>query len=145
MAAGAAAWVAGGIWSARRRGGDDGGLLPGAAESLAGAFEAALLYLANTVSFVRLAAYAMSHAALLAAAWSLRGAADAAFGPGSAAGVAALVLAQAAALGLEGLVASVQAVRLEYYEFFGKFFEGGGRPFEPLVLGKKRGSDENEE
>ncbi len=30
---------------------------------------------------------------------------------------------------LEGLVVSIQTVRLEYYEFFGKFFRGGGERF----------------
>ncbi len=66
-----------------RRGGaeEEGeGFAAVAAESLVGAFEGALLYLANTISFVRLAAYAMSHAALLAAAWTMREAADKVWG-----------------------------------------------------------------
>jgi V/A-type H+-transporting ATPase subunit I len=121
-----------------RRGGRDLGAA--AAEGAVGAFEGALLYLANTVSFVRLAAYAMSHAALLAAAYALQGAADAVWGSGSAAGIAAAVLGNAAAIGLEGLVACVQALRLEYYEFFGKFLEGEGRPFRPFTLQIKGGS-----
>lgn len=133
------------IWALREpaeylagRGGEDLGTA--AAEGAVGAFEGALLYLANTVSFVRLAAYAMSHAALLAAAYALQRAADSAWGQGSAAGLAAAVLGNAAAIGLEGLVAGVQALRLEYYEFFGKFLEGGGRPFRPFVLTAKGGS-----
>ena len=105
-----------------------------AAGAFAGTFEGALLYLANTVSFVRLAAYAMCHAALLASAWSLRDAADGACGANSFAGILAVVAGNAAAIGLEGLVAGVQALRLEYYEFFGKFFEGRGRPFRPFTL-----------
>jgi len=104
-----------------------------------GAFEGALLYLANTISFVRLAAYAMSHAALLAAAWTMRDAADKVWGHGSAAGLLAVLAGNAVAIGLEGLVAAVQALRLEYYEFFGKFFEAGGRPFRPFALGIKGG------
>ena len=109
-----------------------------AAEAVVGAFEGVLLYLANTVSFARLAAYAMSHAALLAAAVMLAGAADKAWGEGSAAGVLAVIIGNAAAILLEGLVAAVQALRLEYYEFFGKFLEGNGRPFRPFVLGTGR-------
>jgi V/A-type H+-transporting ATPase subunit I len=105
-----------------------------AAEALVGALEGALLYLANTVSFARLAAYAMSHAALLAAAYMLAAAADKTWGSGSAAGAAAIIAGNAAAIILEGVVAAVQALRLEYYEFFGKFFEGGGRPFKPFAL-----------
>ena len=37
---------------------------------------------------------------------------------------------------LEGLTVSVQVLRLEYYEFFGKFFRGGGEPYRPLMLRK---------
>ena len=117
-----------------RRGSAEGGAAEAAAESLVGAFEGVMLYLANTVSFVRLAAYAMSHAALLAAAWALCSAADKTWGDGSFAGLCAVVAGNAAAIGLEGLVAGVQALRLEYYEFFGKFFEGNGRPFKPFTL-----------
>ena len=139
MGLGAAGWLARGpaerLLSGGRGPGE--GFAAGAAEAAVGAFEGALLYLANTVSFVRLAAYAMSHAALTAAAYALRDAADRAFGPGSAAGLAAVVLGNAAAIGLEGLVAGVQALRLEYYEFFGKFLEGAGRPFRPLRFGAK--------
>jgi len=121
----------------RRSGGTkegEEGFIAVTAEAMAGAFEGALLYLANTVSFVRLAAYALSHAALLAAAWALRDAADRAWGENSLAGLAAVILGNAAAIGFEGLVAAVQALRLEYYEFFGKFFEGGGRPFRPFTF-----------
>jgi len=145
MALGAACWLIKEPASYLLRGraarsGTEGGLAAIAAESAVGAFEGALLYLANTVSFVRLAAYAMSHAALLAAAYALAGAADKVWGAGSAAGILAAVLGNAAAIGLEGLVAGVQALRLEYYEFFGKFLEGEGRPFRPFTLGVKGGS-----
>ncbi len=35
---------------------------------------------------------------------------------------------------LEGLIVSVQTVRLEFYEFFSKFFRGGGVAYRPLTL-----------
>ena len=35
---------------------------------------------------------------------------------------------------LEGLVVSIQAMRLEYYEFFSKFFRGGGKTYQPFGL-----------
>ncbi|HAT73333.1 MAG TPA: hypothetical protein DCS63_11020 [Elusimicrobia bacterium] len=118
----------------RGEGGKNEGGLEALAEGFVGAFEGVLLYLANTVSFARLAAYAMSHAALLASSYTLAAAADKAWGPGSLAGLLAIIAGNAAAILLEGTVAAVQALRLEYYEFFGKFFEGGGRPFRPFVL-----------
>lgn len=125
------------LYLMRRRGeaGERGeGFAAVAAVAFAGAFEGALLYLANTVSFVRLAAYAMCHAALLASAWALRDAADGAWGGDSLVGILAVIAGNAAAIGLGGLVAAVQTLRLEYYEFFSKFFEGGGRPFRPFTL-----------
>jgi V/A-type H+-transporting ATPase subunit I len=48
--------------------------------------------------------------------------------------VAIIVLGNIVAIVLEGVIASVQALRLEYYEFFSKFFSGAGRPFKPFRL-----------
>ena len=45
-----------------------------------------------------------------------------------------LVGGHALIIGLEGLVVSIQAMRLEYYEFFSKFFRGGGKVYEPFGL-----------
>jgi V/A-type H+-transporting ATPase subunit I len=36
-------------------------------------------------------------------------------------------------VGFEGLIVGIQTMRLEYYEFFSKFFEGGGMSYDPLV------------
>jgi V/A-type H+-transporting ATPase subunit I len=108
-------------------------LLTAAVESLVSAFEAVLSYLANTVSFVRLAAYAMSHAALLAAAFAMA-ATVRNLEIGGFLSVLIIVLGNALAIVLEGIIASVQALRLEYYEFFGKFFSGTGNAFVPFRL-----------
>jgi V/A-type H+-transporting ATPase subunit I len=43
---------------------------------------------------------------------------------------------------LEGIIAGVQALRLEYYEFFSKFFPGRGRAYAPFSLADKPGSAE---
>ncbi len=110
------------------------GLFAAVAESVVGVFEAVLSYLANTISFVRLAAYAMSHAALLVAAFMLAEAVKEVPAAGGALGVMVIVLGNAVAIVLEGIIASVQALRLEYYEFFGKFFSGMGQAFRPFRL-----------
>ncbi|WP_247010339.1 V-type ATP synthase subunit I [Halorientalis litorea] len=47
-------------------------------------------------------------------------------------GILILVLGHALVLALGITSAGLQAVRLEYVEFFGKFYEGGGRAFEPF-------------
>lgn len=103
-------------------------------ESFVGAFEAMLSYLANTISFVRLAAYAMSHAALLVAAFLMADAVRHLPVAGAGLSLAIIILGNLAAILLEGIIASVQALRLEYYEFFSKFFPGTGRPFQPFCL-----------
>jgi V/A-type H+-transporting ATPase subunit I len=101
---------------------------------LVSAFEGVLLYLANTVSFVRLAAYAMSHAALLMATFMLAAEVGRLATGGPALSLLVVGLGNLVAILLEGIVASVQALRLEYYEFFGKFFSGEGKPFQPFCL-----------
>lgn len=110
------------------------GLFAAITESLVGAFEAVLSYLANTISFVRLAAYAMSHAALLVAAFMMAEEVRHLSLGGGVLSVLVIILGNLVAIVLEGIIASVQALRLEYYEFFGKFFSGDGRPFEPFRL-----------
>lgn len=111
-----------------------GGLGAAITESLVGAFEAVLSYLANTISFVRLAAYAMSHAALLVAAFMMAEQVKHLSVGGGLLSVLVIILGNLVAIVLEGIIASVQALRLEYYEFFGKFFSGSGQPFKPFRL-----------
>jgi len=53
---------------------------------------------------------------------------------GSLWSVVVIILGNLIAIILEGIIASVQALRLEYYEFFGKFYLGDGQPFEPFHL-----------
>lgn len=110
------------------------GLASAVMESCVGAFEAILSYLANTISFVRLAAYAMSHAALLFAAFMVSAQVRDFPFVGSAFSLLVIIFGNIIAILLEGIIASVQALRLEYYEFFSKFFSGSGQPFEPFRL-----------
>jgi V/A-type H+-transporting ATPase subunit I len=112
-------------------------------ESFVGAFEAFLSYLANTISFVRLGAYAMSHAALLVAAFMLAEQVRHLPLAGTVGGIVVVILGNLVAIVLEGIIASVQALRLEYYEFFGKFFSGDGQAFEPFRLAGKTGLKES--
>jgi len=118
------------------------GLLEVTVESFIEVFEAVLGYMANTISFLRLAAYAMSHAAILAATFLMaREVGKATGSAGGVLGVLIIIFGNLMAIALEGVIASVQALRLEYYEFFGKFFSGTGRAFEPFRLsGKERES-----
>ncbi len=93
-------------------------------------FDAALRYLGNTVSFIRLGAFAIAHAGIGAVIVALAAAASGA----PAAAVLILVVGNGLVIALEGLVAGIQALRLDYYELFSKFFQGNGMPFRPFVL-----------
>ncbi|MGZ4422220.1 MAG: V-type ATPase 116kDa subunit family protein [Gaiellaceae bacterium] len=87
----------------------------------------------NLISFSRLAAFGLMHAALGAVVFD---AARALWG-GVIGGVAAafvFVLGNLVAFSLELLVTGVQALRLEYYELFSRVFSGEGHAFAPWNL-----------
>jgi V/A-type H+-transporting ATPase subunit I len=50
----------------------------------------------------------------------------------------ALLIGTIVVVAFEGLIVGIQTLRLEYYEFFGRFFRGEGRPFKPLHLAQGR-------
>jgi len=43
-----------------------------------------------------------------------------------------VVLGNLFVIGFEGMIVGIQTLRLEYYEFFGKFFSAGGVRYRPL-------------
>lgn len=90
-------------------------------------------FFANTISFVRIAAFAAVHAGVFIAIFAL---ADtiAAMRFGGVLSIVVHVAGNVLVILLEGLTVSVQVLRLEYYEFFGKFFRGGGERYAPLTL-----------
>jgi len=90
-------------------------------------------FFANTISFVRIAAFAAVHAAVFLAIFALVDTVHR-FGGGNVIAVLLHVAGNALIILLEGLIVSVQVLRLEYYEFFGKFFRSGGEPYAPLTL-----------
>lgn len=91
-------------------------------------FETVVSYVGNSLSFVRLGAFAVAHAGLSQVLFLL---ADLAGGVWE---WPVIVFGTTVLVAFEGLVVGVQAMRLEYYEFFGKFFRGAGIPFKPLRL-----------
>lgn len=85
----------------------------------------------NIVSFTRLAAFGLTHAALGAIIWDGTTASARRGGAAWLAAVALFAVGNALAFALEALVAGVQAMRLEYYELFSRVFVSQGRPFRP--------------
>jgi V/A-type H+/Na+-transporting ATPase subunit I len=108
-----------------------GGGAAGAAQAGIELFDIVLRLGSNLVSFARLAAFGLTHAALGEVIWHAASSLwnDGPLGVGGA--VAVLLVGNAVAFGLEGLVAGIQALRLEYYELFSRIFDSEGRPFRP--------------
>jgi V/A-type H+-transporting ATPase subunit I len=44
-----------------------------------------------------------------------------------------LIIGNIVVMGLEGLLVAIQVLRLEFYEMFGRYFTGGGKPFLPGI------------
>lgn len=88
-------------------------------------FEVLLSYFSNTLSFVRVGAFAVSHAAMMQVVMLLAGA------EAGNPNWAVIVLGNLFVCGMEGLIVGIQVLRLEYYELFSRFYRGSGRKFVP--------------
>jgi len=89
-------------------------------------------YVSNTVSFLRVGAFALSHAVLSFIVFTLSSmvAKQAIVGP--AMGILVAVFGNLIIIVLEGMIVAIQVVRLQYYEFFSKFFTETGIPYTPF-------------
>jgi V/A-type H+-transporting ATPase subunit I len=85
-------------------------------------------YLSNTLSFMRVAGLGLAHACLMISFFTF---AEMTSDPAS---IVIIILGNMLVIGLEGLCAGIQALRLNYYEFFTKFFHGTGELYTPISL-----------
>ena len=90
-------------------------------------FEVLLSYLSNTLSFLRIGAFAVSHAAMMEVVLMLAGATN-----GGSPNWIVVVLGNIFVCAMEGLIVGIQVLRLEYYEIFSRFYAGNGREFNHL-------------
>ncbi|HMA98047.1 MAG TPA: V-type ATPase 116kDa subunit family protein [Wenzhouxiangella sp.] len=90
--------------------------------------EGTLQLLVNTISFVRIGAFALAHSGLSAAVFGMADAAG-----GGIAGVVVIILGNALIIALEGLIVGIQTTRLMLFEFFIRFLTAEGRRFKPLT------------
>ncbi|MGL5434702.1 MAG: V-type ATP synthase subunit I [Lachnospiraceae bacterium] len=88
-------------------------------------FEILLSYFSNTLSFVRVGAFAVSHAAMMEVVLLLAGAES------GSTNWLIIILGNLFVCGMEGLIVGIQVLRLEYYELFSRFYHGSGRVFTP--------------
>jgi V/A-type H+-transporting ATPase subunit I len=111
------------------------------AQALVEVVDAVVRVGASAISFARLAAFGLMHGALTAVVWD----GTVALWSGALAVLAVILflVGNAATFALEGLVAGVQALRLEYYELFSRVFAGEGRPFSPWSIPLATGEEES--
>ena len=95
------------------------------AENFFEMFEVILSYVTNTVSFLRVGAYAICHAGMMLVVYTLAG---------DPASPVVLVIGNILVMGIEGLMVCIQVLRLEFYEMFGRFYESGSREFTPALV-----------
>lgn len=88
-------------------------------------FEVLLSYFSNTLSFVRVGAFAVSHAAMMEVVLMLGGV------EAGNPNWLVVILGNVFVCGMEGLIVGIQVLRLEYYELFSRFYRGTGRAFRP--------------
>ena len=84
-------------------------------------FETVLAYLTNTMSFLRVGAYAIIHVGLMMVVQILAGT--------HVQGLAVIIIGNAFVIGFEGFLVGIQALRLEFYELFSRFYAGDGKKF----------------
>lgn len=87
-----------------------------------------LSYFSNTLSFLRIGGLALSHAALMLVVMQFSHMA------GTLGSPIVIIIGNIFVMGLEGLIASIQALRLVYYETFSRFYSSDGKPFKPAKI-----------
>jgi V/A-type H+-transporting ATPase subunit I len=93
--------------------------------------EVLLTYVTNTISFVRVGAFAISHAGMMSVVLLLSH---------TAAGthnILVLVLGNIVVTGIEGLLVGIQVLRLDFYEVLSRFYRGSGQIFLPAGTEKR--------
>lgn len=96
--------------------------------------ETLLAFLSNTISFLRIGAFALNHVGFFLAFHMLSEIVEKS--SGAFGGVVVMILGNILIIVLEGLIVGIQGMRLTYYELFSRFFEGEGLEFKPFAIKK---------
>lgn len=89
-------------------------------------FESCLTYITNTMSFLRIGGFILSHAGMMLVVAVLAQKA----GDGA---IIVQIIGNLFVIGMEGFLVGIQVLRLEFYEIFSRFYKGDGKPFSPVV------------
>lgn len=96
-------------------------------ESFFELFEILLSFLTNSLSFVRVGAFALSHAGLMSVVLLLAKAET------SHPNIIVLIIGNLFVMCLEALSVAIQVLRLQFYEMFSRYYSGSGKPFKPYL------------
>ena len=96
-------------------------------------FEVLLSYVSNTLSFLRVGGFVLSHAGMMLVVNQLTNMVSS---PGAS--ILVIVLGNIFVMALEGLIVGIQALRLEFYEMFSRFMVGSGKEFSPIRIGGEK-------
>jgi V/A-type H+-transporting ATPase subunit I len=91
-------------------------------------FEFMIGYATNTISFIRIGGFVLSHAGMMGVVMTLAEMA------GSGASPIVVILGNIFVIGMEGLIVGIQVLRLEFYEIFSRFYDGEGTAFNPVKV-----------
>ena len=89
-------------------------------------FEVVLSFITNTMSFLRVGGFVLSHAGMMLVVYTL---AEMVGGFGE---IIVLILGNVFVMCLEGLIVGIQVLRLEFYEMFSRYYEGNGIPLKTI-------------
>lgn len=106
----------------------EGGVGGFIAENFFELFEYLLSYATNTMSFLRVGGFILSHAGMMLVVFALAESVSPVAKP------IVIIIGNLFVMGLEGLIVGIQVLRLQYYEIFSRFFGGGGKAFKPIAV-----------
>lgn len=92
-------------------------------------FEVYLGYLSNTLSFVRVGAFALNHIGLFMAFHIIAKMLNNPIGD-----ISMFLIGNIIVIALEGMIVMIQGMRLLYYEIFSKYYTGDGMDFKAITL-----------
>ncbi|MFZ9139480.1 MAG: V-type ATP synthase subunit I [Bacilli bacterium] len=89
-------------------------------------FEVLLSYITNTMSYLRVGGFILSHAGMMLVVATLMNMVG-------NASLLVFILGNLFVMALEGLIVGIQVLRLQFYEMFSRYYEGNGTAFSSLL------------
>lgn len=98
-------------------------------ESFFELFDIVLTFITNTMSYLRVGGFVLSHAGMMLVVYTLAKMVNGGSTDFTVAYLLVLIFGNAFVMVLEGMIVGIQVLRLEFYEMFSRYYEGKGKPF----------------